>query len=53
MSITAKGIACDITDVAGVERFSQQAQEAYGRVDALVVNAAGDPPVGAYGKSRD
>ncbi len=45
--ITAKGIACDITDINSVRRFAKHAQEAFGQVDALVLNAAGVPPLGS------
>jgi NAD(P)-dependent dehydrogenase (short-subunit alcohol dehydrogenase family) len=38
--IQAKGIACDIADLASVRAFAEQAQAAFGRVDALVLNAA-------------
>lgn len=45
--ITARGIGCDIANMESVSRFAKQAQEAFGRVDALVLNAAGSPPVGS------
>jgi NAD(P)-dependent dehydrogenase (short-subunit alcohol dehydrogenase family) len=45
--INAKGIGCDITDIDSVRRFAKQTQEAFGRVDALVLNAAGVPPLGS------
>ncbi len=38
--IRATGIACDIADVDSVRAFAEQALAAYGRVDALVLNAA-------------
>ncbi|WP_020205756.1 MULTISPECIES: SDR family NAD(P)-dependent oxidoreductase [Cupriavidus] len=38
--IQARGIACDIADVDSVRAFAEQALAAYGRVDALVLNAA-------------
>jgi len=45
--IDAKGIGCDITDIDSVRRFAKQAQETFGHVDALVLNAAGVPPLGS------
>jgi NAD(P)-dependent dehydrogenase (short-subunit alcohol dehydrogenase family) len=45
--IYAKGIGCDITDIDSVRRFAKQTQEAFGQVDALVLNAAGVPPLGS------
>jgi NAD(P)-dependent dehydrogenase (short-subunit alcohol dehydrogenase family) len=45
--IHAKGIGCDITDIDSVRRFAKQTQEAFGQVDALVLNAAGVPPLGS------
>jgi NAD(P)-dependent dehydrogenase (short-subunit alcohol dehydrogenase family) len=45
--INAKGIGCDITDIDSVRRFAKLAQEAFGQVDALVLNAAGVPPLGS------
>jgi NAD(P)-dependent dehydrogenase (short-subunit alcohol dehydrogenase family) len=45
--ITAEGIGCDITDIDSVRRFAMQTQEAFGQVDALVLNAAGVPPLGS------
>ncbi len=39
--IEAVGIACDIVDLKSVERFAKDAQHAFGRVDALILNAAG------------
>ena len=38
--------ACDITDPASVQRFAADALAAFGRVDALVLNAAGNPAAG-------
>jgi len=38
--IRARGIACDIADLASVRAFAQQALAAFGRVDVLVLNAA-------------
>ncbi|MDF3837810.1 SDR family oxidoreductase [Cupriavidus basilensis] len=43
----AKGIACDIASLDSVRVFAQRALEAYGRVDALVLNAAGSGIVGS------
>lgn len=40
-------LACDITDPESVKRFAAGALAAFGRVDALVLNAAGDPPAGS------
>ncbi|WP_322044792.1 SDR family oxidoreductase [Paraburkholderia sp. J67] len=40
-------LACDITDPASVQRFATDALNAFGRVDALVLNAAGNPPAGS------
>ncbi|QBQ99163.1 SDR family NAD(P)-dependent oxidoreductase [Paraburkholderia pallida] len=40
-------LACDITDPGSVQRFAADALAAFGRVDALVLNAAGKPPVGS------
>lgn len=45
--IDAKGIGCDITNTDSVRRFAKEAQEAFGQVDALVLNAAGVPPFGS------
>jgi NAD(P)-dependent dehydrogenase (short-subunit alcohol dehydrogenase family) len=39
--------ACDITDPGSVQRFAADALAAFGRVDALVLNAAGNPPLGS------
>lgn len=39
--------ACDITDPESVQRFAADALAAFGRVDALVLNAAGNPPAGS------
>jgi len=39
-------LACDITNPESVQRFAADALAAFGRVDALVLNAAGNPPVG-------
>ncbi|CAG9186208.1 SDR family NAD(P)-dependent oxidoreductase [Cupriavidus pampae] len=38
--VTATGIPCDIADSASVQAFAKAALETYGRVDALVLNAA-------------
>ncbi|CAG2156009.1 SDR family NAD(P)-dependent oxidoreductase [Cupriavidus numazuensis] len=45
--IRAVGIACDIADLASVHAFAEQALAAFGRVDALVLNAAADGAVGS------
>jgi NAD(P)-dependent dehydrogenase (short-subunit alcohol dehydrogenase family) len=45
--IAAHGIGCDITDLQSVSRFAKQAQAAFGRVDALILNAAGPPALGS------
>lgn len=45
--ITAVGLGCDIGDTESVRQFAQRSQEALGRVDALILNAAADPPVGS------
>ncbi|MFS8977158.1 glucose 1-dehydrogenase [Cupriavidus necator] len=45
--IRATGIACDIADVDSVRAFAEQALAAYGRVDALVLNAAADGTPGS------
>jgi NAD(P)-dependent dehydrogenase (short-subunit alcohol dehydrogenase family) len=45
--IIAAGLGCDIADMESVRKFAKQSQEAFGRVDALVLNAAADPPVGS------
>ena len=38
-SITAKGISCDITDEAALQRTYDQVKAEYGRIDYLVLNA--------------
>ncbi|MDF3888413.1 SDR family NAD(P)-dependent oxidoreductase [Cupriavidus basilensis] len=43
----AKGIACDIGDLESIRAFASQALDAYGRVDALVLNAAGSGVAGS------
>jgi NAD(P)-dependent dehydrogenase (short-subunit alcohol dehydrogenase family) len=40
-----KGYACDITDARAVARACAQVLKAYGRVDALINNAANNPKV--------
>lgn len=45
--IRAVGIACDIADLASVHAFAEQALAAFGRVDALVLNAAADGAAGS------
>lgn len=45
--IDATGIACDIVDVDSVRAFAAQVLEKFGRVDALVLNAAGSTAVGS------
>jgi NAD(P)-dependent dehydrogenase (short-subunit alcohol dehydrogenase family) len=45
--IDVKAIACDITDHASVNQFAAQALNAFGRVDTLVLNAAGVSPTGS------
>ena len=45
--IAARGIGCDIADMESVRRFAKQAQQAFGRVDALILNAAGSPAFGS------
>ena len=45
--ITARGLRCDIGDAESVRRFAQEAHEAFGRVDALVLNAAPEAPFGS------
>jgi NAD(P)-dependent dehydrogenase (short-subunit alcohol dehydrogenase family) len=45
--INVQGIGCGITDMDSVKRFANQAQEAFGQVDILVLNAAGAPPAGS------
>ncbi|MFP3558131.1 SDR family oxidoreductase [Paraburkholderia sp. SIMBA_049] len=42
----AKGVKCDVTDPADVERFGANAISAYGRVDILFCLAAGQAPIG-------
>lgn len=39
MSISAKGISCDITDEAGLQRTYEQVKAEHGKVDYLVLNA--------------
>src|ERR1700758_4830256 len=39
MSIKAKGISCDITDEAGLQRTYDQVKAEYGKIDYLVLNA--------------
>lgn len=47
-------LACDITDPDSVQRFAADALAAFGRVDALVLNAAGNPPFGSMlGQTAD
>jgi NAD(P)-dependent dehydrogenase (short-subunit alcohol dehydrogenase family) len=45
--IDVKAFACDITDPASVGQFATRALEAFGRVDTLVLNAAGVSPAGS------
>jgi NAD(P)-dependent dehydrogenase (short-subunit alcohol dehydrogenase family) len=45
--IAARGLGCDIADMESVRKFAKRSQEAFGRVDALILNAAADPPVGS------
>ncbi|NPT42860.1 glucose 1-dehydrogenase [Paraburkholderia sp. 1N] len=45
--IAIKAISCDITDPESVDHFASQALAAFGRVDALVLNAAGTSPDGS------
>jgi NAD(P)-dependent dehydrogenase (short-subunit alcohol dehydrogenase family) len=45
--ILARGIGCDIADMQSVQRFAKQAEDAFGRVDALILSAAGSPPTGS------
>ena len=39
MSITAKGISCDITDEAGLQKAFEQVKAEYKQIDYLVLNA--------------
>lgn len=43
----ALGIACDVTDAAALQAWVAQTVAAWGRVDALLVNAGG-PPAGLF-----
>ncbi|MES2183862.1 MAG: SDR family oxidoreductase [Pseudomonadota bacterium] len=43
----AQGLALDVADPARVERFAAEALAAFGRVDVLVLNAAGAAPTGS------
>ncbi len=45
--INVTAIACGITDPASVDKFATQAIEVFGRVDTLVLNAAGVAPTGS------
>ncbi|NPT46505.1 glucose 1-dehydrogenase [Paraburkholderia sp. 1N] len=45
--IDVKAIACDITDPASVDQFAARALRAFGRVDTLVLSAAGVSPTGS------
>src|SRR5450432_309969 len=39
LNITAKGISCDITDEAGLQKTFDQVKSEYGKIDYLVLNA--------------
>jgi len=43
----ALGVACDVTDAAALQAWVAQTVAAWGRVDALLVNAGG-PPAGLF-----
>lgn len=45
--ISAQGIGCDIGDMQSVRRFATLAPQAFGRIDALILNAAGAPSLGS------
>ncbi|UBM08234.1 SDR family NAD(P)-dependent oxidoreductase [Cupriavidus metallidurans] len=45
--IDATGLACDIADTASVRAFADRVLETFGRVDALVLNAAGSGVAGS------
>lgn len=45
--IDAAGISCDVTSAESLQRFSSLTLERFPRVDALILNAAGDTPVGS------
>lgn len=45
--IDAAGIACDIVSIDSVRAFAEQVLAKYGRVDALVLNAAGSGVAGS------
>ncbi|WP_328805949.1 SDR family NAD(P)-dependent oxidoreductase [Paraburkholderia solitsugae] len=42
--IDVRAIACDISDPASVDQFAARTLHAFGRVDALILNAAGASP---------
>jgi NAD(P)-dependent dehydrogenase (short-subunit alcohol dehydrogenase family) len=42
----AKGVKCDVTSAADIERFGSEAISAYGRADILFCIAAGPAPIG-------
>jgi len=44
--IVAKGLACDINDLNSISRFSEEARQAWGRIDTVVCNAAILPFIG-------
>ncbi|MGQ9889204.1 MAG: SDR family oxidoreductase [Aggregatilineales bacterium] len=48
----AMGIACDVTDSAALQAWVDQTVAAWGRVDALLVNAGG-PPAGLFVELSD
>ncbi len=48
----ALGVACDVTDAAALQAWVAQTVAAWGRVDALLVNAGG-PPAGLFADLSD
>lgn len=44
--VSARGIACDVTDPASIAAFAAAALACYGHVDTLILNAARPTPPG-------
>jgi NAD(P)-dependent dehydrogenase (short-subunit alcohol dehydrogenase family) len=45
--ISARAFPLDVSDSASVENFARVAQSAFGKVDILILNAAGEAPTGS------
>jgi len=45
--LTVKGFPLNVASAASTEAFIEQASNAYGKIDILVLNAAGDYPIGS------